>query len=43
MQRKVQEMEEEAEKLKKLTDSVEEHGDGIDREEVTIAKNNTNK
>ena len=27
-------MEEEAEKLKQLTDSVEEHGDGIDREEV---------
>eukprot|EP00429_Kryptoperidinium_foliaceum_P136224 CAMPEP_0176272666 /NCGR_PEP_ID=MMETSP0121_2-20121125/45827_1 /TAXON_ID=160619 /ORGANISM="Kryptoperidinium foliaceum, Strain CCMP 1326" /LENGTH=187 /DNA_ID=CAMNT_0017612837 /DNA_START=127 /DNA_END=690 /DNA_ORIENTATION=+ len=35
MQRKVCEMEEEAEKLKKLTDSVEEDvGEGVDREEV---------
>merc|ERR1711912_102759 len=34
MQRKVQEMEEEAEKLKQLTDSVEEHGDGPNREEI---------
>merc|ERR1712066_357597 len=35
MQRKVTEMEEEAEKLKKLTDSVEqEQGEGIDREDV---------
>jgi len=34
MQKKVQEMEEEAEKLKALTDSVEEHGDGADREDV---------
>jgi len=34
MQRKVQEMEEEAEKLKKLTDSVEDAGEEVDREEV---------
>uniref|UniRef100_A0A7S3U4T3 RRM domain-containing protein n=1 Tax=Strombidinopsis acuminata TaxID=141414 RepID=A0A7S3U4T3_9SPIT len=34
MQKKVQEMEEEAEKLKKLTDSVEETSETIDREEV---------
>merc|ERR1711865_497797 len=34
MQRKVQEMEEEAEKLKKLTDSVGDAGGEVDREEV---------
>merc|ERR1719453_966329 len=34
MQRKVREMEEEAEKLKQLTDSAEEHGDGPNREEI---------
>mmetsp|Transcript_52773 Transcript_52773/g.83783 ORF Transcript_52773/g.83783 Transcript_52773/m.83783 type:complete len:204 (+) Transcript_52773:79-690(+) len=34
MQRKVQEMEAEAEKLKKLTDTVEDQGEGIDREEI---------
>lgn len=34
MQKRVAEMEEEAEKLKKLTDSVDETGDGVDREEV---------
>jgi len=34
MQRKVQEMEDEAEKLKKLTDSVENADEGVDREDV---------
>mmetsp|Transcript_56822 Transcript_56822/g.122871 ORF Transcript_56822/g.122871 Transcript_56822/m.122871 type:complete len:199 (-) Transcript_56822:51-647(-) len=34
MQKKVQEMEEEAEKLKALTDSVSDAGDGVDPEEV---------
>merc|ERR1711920_639328 len=34
MQKKVAEMEEEAEKLKRLTDAVEDNVEGLDREEV---------
>merc|ERR1711881_787542 len=34
MQRKVQEMEEEAEKLKQLTDSVQDGSTGVDKEEA---------